>query len=73
MKRTTYIIFGMLLTGLVVVCAGIFYASTQVTGWDNIFLDIKEKRRLFNYRSAELYRWWRLEISSLRVRVKKRE
>jgi uncharacterized protein YxeA len=41
MKRTTYIIFGMLLTGLVVVCAGIFYASTQVTGWDNIFLDIK--------------------------------
>ena len=40
MKRTTYIIFGMLLTGLVVVCAGIFYASTQVTGWDNIFLVI---------------------------------
>ena len=71
MKRTTYIIFGMLLTGLVVVCAGIFYASTQVRiifSWI-----LKEKRRLFNYRSAELYRWWRLEISSLRVRAKKRE
>lgn len=45
MKRTTYIIFGMLLTGLVVVCAGIFYASTQVTGWDNIFLDIKGEKK----------------------------
>ena len=33
---------------------------------------LKEKRRLFNYRSAKLYRWWRLEISSLRVRAKKR-
>lgn len=32
MKRTTYIIFGMLLAGLVVVCAGIFYTSMQVTG-----------------------------------------
>ena len=45
MKRTTYIIFGMLLTGLVVVCAGIFYASMQVTGWDNIFLDIKGEKK----------------------------
>lgn len=45
MKRTTYIIFGMLLTGLVVVCAGMFYASTQVTGWDNIFLDIKGEKK----------------------------
>ena len=58
MKRTTYIIFGMLLAGLV----GIIFS------WI-----LKEKRRLFNYRSAELYRWWRLEISSLRVRAKKRE
>ena len=45
MKRTTYIIFGMLLTGLVVVCAGIFYASMQVTGWDNNFLDIKGEKK----------------------------
>ena len=45
MKRTTYIIFGMLLAGLVVVCAGIFYASMQVTGWDNIFLDIKGEKK----------------------------
>ena len=45
MKRTTYIIFGMLLAGLVVVCAGIFYTSMQVTGWDNIFLDIKGEKK----------------------------
>ena len=45
MKRTTYIIFGMLLTGLVVVCAGIFYASMQVTGWDNNFTDIKGEKK----------------------------
>lgn len=45
MKRTTYIIFGMLLAGLVVVCGSIFYASTQVTGWGNIFLDIKGEKK----------------------------
>ena len=41
MKRTTYIIFGMLLAGLVVVCGSIFYASMQVTDWNNIFMDVK--------------------------------
>ena len=71
MKRTTYIIFGMLLTGLVVVAYSTPLRKLQV---GIIFSWIlKEKRRLFNYRSAELYRWWRLEISSLRVRAKKRE
>lgn len=45
MKRTTYIIFGMLLAGLVVVCAGIFYASMQVTDWNNIFLDVKGEKK----------------------------
>jgi len=40
MKRTTYIIFGMLLAGLVVVCGSIIYTSTQVTGWDNVAMNI---------------------------------
>ena len=45
MKRTTYIIFGMLLAGLVVVCGSIFYASMQVTDWNNIFLDVKGEKK----------------------------
>lgn len=72
MKRTTYIIFGMLLTGLVVVCAGIFYASMQVTGWDNNFLDIKGEKKTVQL-PEWLYRWWQLEISSLPARAKRRE
>lgn len=73
MKRTTYIIFGMLLTGLVVVCAGYSTPLRKLQVGIIFSWILKEKRRLFNYRSAELYRWWRLEISSLRVRAKKRE
>ena len=53
MKRTTYIIFGMLLTGLVVVCAGMFYASTQVTGWERYHL-YQDTLRRFNRELARL-------------------
>lgn len=45
MKRTTYIIFGMLLAGLVVMCGGIFYTSTLFTGWDDIFMDINGEQK----------------------------
>lgn len=45
MKRTTYILFGMLLAGLLVVCAGIFYVSTQVWVRDDNFLDIAGERK----------------------------
>lgn len=45
MKRTTYIIFGMLLAGLVVMCGGIFYSTTLFTGWDDIIMDINGERK----------------------------
>lgn len=45
MKRTTYIIFGMLLAGLVVVCGSIFYASTQTTGWEDTVMEIGGERK----------------------------
>lgn len=45
MKRTTYIIFGMLLAGLVVMCGGIFYTSTLLTGWDDFFMDIDGEQK----------------------------
>ena len=40
MKRTTYIIFGMLLAGLVVVCGGIFYTFTQMGDWNDSVMEI---------------------------------
>lgn len=45
MKRTTYIIFGMLLAGLLVVCSGIFYSSTQIVGWSDIYMDINGEQK----------------------------
>lgn len=40
MKRTTYIIFGMLLAGLVVICGGVFYASMNTTKWEDSFVNV---------------------------------
>lgn len=40
MKRTTYIIFGMLLAGLVVVCGGVFYASMSSLDIDDMNLNV---------------------------------
>lgn len=40
MKRTTYIIFGMLLAGLVVVCGGVFYVSMNTLDRDDMNLNV---------------------------------
>ena len=72
MKRTTYIIFGMLLTGLVVVCAGIFYASTQVTGWDNIFLDIKGEKKTVQLPQCRVIQMVAVRNIMLRVEAKEK-
>lgn len=45
MKRTTYIIFGMLLAGLVVVCGSIFYVSTQITDWNDSVMEIGGEKK----------------------------
>lgn len=45
MKRTTYIIFGMLLAGLVVMCGGIFYTSTLFFDGNDIFMDINGEQK----------------------------
>lgn len=45
MKRTTYIIFGMLLAGLVVMCGGIFYSSTQFFDGNDGFMDINGEQK----------------------------
>ena len=45
MKRTTYIILGMLLAGLVVICGGIFYTSTLFTDWNDGFMNIAGEQK----------------------------
>lgn len=45
MKRTTYIILGMLLAGLVAVCGCIFYASTKMVSSDEVFLELRGKKK----------------------------
>ena len=45
MKRTTYIIVGMLLAGLVALCGGIIYVSTQTTGWNDTFMNVKGEKK----------------------------
>lgn len=45
MKRTTYIIFGMLLAGLVVICGGIFYSSTLFFDGNDNFMDINGEQK----------------------------
>lgn len=40
MKRTTYIIFGMLLAGLVVICGGVFYGSMNTMKWEDTVLNV---------------------------------
>ena len=45
MKRTTYIIFGMLLAGLVVMCGGIFYSTKLFTGWDDYVMNINGEQK----------------------------
>lgn len=41
MKRTTYIIFGMLLAGLVVVIGCVFYGSLHMMKWNDSFLYVE--------------------------------
>lgn len=41
MKRTTYIIFGMLLAGLVMVIGCVFYSSMQVIDWNDALMNIE--------------------------------
>lgn len=45
MKRTTYIIFGMLLAGLVVVIGGVFYGSMNTVKWGDELLDIGGEKK----------------------------
>lgn len=45
MKRTTYIIFGMLLAGLLVMSGVIFYVSLHTVAWDDFFLEIGGERK----------------------------
>ncbi|MCD8183330.1 MAG: hypothetical protein LUE99_09840 [Bacteroides sp.] len=45
MKRTTYIILGALLGGLLVMCGGIFYLSTLGVSWEDTCLKIDGERK----------------------------
>lgn len=41
MKRTTYIILGMLLAGLVVICGGVFYGSMNTMKWEDLIVNVE--------------------------------
>lgn len=41
MKRTTYIILGMLLAGLVVICGGVFYSSMNTMKWEDLIVNVE--------------------------------
>lgn len=41
MKRTTYILFGMLVAGLVAVCGTIFYIASLGSSWEDSFVELK--------------------------------
>lgn len=45
MKRTTYIIFGVLLAGLLVMSGVIFYVSLHTIAWDDFCLEIGGERK----------------------------
>lgn len=45
MKRTTYIIFGMMLAGLLAMSGIIFYVSLHTTEWEETFMEIKGERQ----------------------------
>lgn len=45
MKRTTYIIFGMMLAGLLAMSGVIFYVSLHTTEWEETFMEIKGERQ----------------------------
>lgn len=45
MKRTTYIIFGMLLAGLVVVISCVIYSSMQVVKWEDSIMTIGGEKK----------------------------
>lgn len=45
MKRTTYIIFGIMLAGLLAMCGIIFYISLYTTEWEETFMEIKGERQ----------------------------
>lgn len=45
MKRTTYIIFGMLLAGLVVVIGGAFYFAMNTSEWGDIPMSVKGEKK----------------------------
>lgn len=45
MKRTTYIIFGIMLAGLLAMGGVIFYISLYTTEWEETFMEIKGERQ----------------------------
>ncbi len=45
MKRTTYIIFGVMLAGLLVMSGIMFYISLYTTEWEDTFMEIKGERQ----------------------------
>lgn len=45
MKRTTYIIFGVMLAGLLVMGGFIFYLSLHAIEWEETFMEVKGKQR----------------------------
>lgn len=57
MKRTTYIIFGMLLAGLLVICGGIFYSSTLFFDGNDNFMDINGEQKQCSCQSAKWCSW----------------
>ena len=45
MKRTTYIMFGMLLASLLAMGGILFYVSLHTTEWEKNFMEIKGERQ----------------------------
>ena len=52
MKRTTYIILGMLLAGLVAVCGCIFYASALIISEDDSVMELVGRERASRCRTV---------------------
>ncbi len=54
MKRTTYIMIGMLLAGLVIISVSMFYTATHGTRWEDKFMEIKGTQKTVQLPSCKV-------------------
>ena len=57
MKRTTYIMIGMLIAGLSVVCGGILYISCHSAPWEDTFMEIGGTRKTMQLPSCRVVKF----------------